>query len=515
MTSSPCSDQPSASTAPSPPSVVAEPPTRDDRAGRAVRACRGEQQLAGAARVGAQRIVALDQREPAGARHLDHRGAVGQQAPVGVDGRRPAGPLTRVVRRRPLRAASSTSSVPSPPSASGSSVAAIARPTRRPAAIAAAASAAVSEPRNLSGQQIAETTDSMIRDSSPGCNAFPPFWAVYIPYCGIAHLDKRNGSRVRFPAHALLRQRLDPVHGSPLLERFGAARERGLRRRRAVVAARGGPRPRGRDRRTRASRWSLLNFDAGDMPAGERGLISDPSARTSSAPTCRSRSSSRARWAARSSTRWPATRSSPRPRGAARAARENVRFAADAAAEQGASPHRGRQHVRERALPALAHRDAAAFVRVDGRENVRLQYDAYHMQRMEGNLTRPSSATSTASPTSRSPTARAAASPAPARSTTTTFYRPRGARLRRLRRPRVQAATQAADARRARPAWRARGARQDRIHRPGRHGRPHGAATSWRPATGWSSTAAPRRQAVRRAPTAASARARSPSAPTS
>jgi hydroxypyruvate isomerase len=32
-------------------------------------------------------------------------------------------------------------------------------------------------------------------------------------------------------------------------------------------------------------------------------------------------------------------------------------------------------------------RDAADFIRSVGRDNVRLQYDAYHMQRMEGNLT--------------------------------------------------------------------------------------------------------------------------------
>jgi hydroxypyruvate isomerase len=38
--------------------------------------------------------------------------------------------------------------------------------------------------------------------------------------------------------------------------------------------------------------------------------------------------------------------------------------------------------------PYLLHttRQAAAFVRAVGRPNVTLQYDAYHMQRMEGNL---------------------------------------------------------------------------------------------------------------------------------
>ncbi len=70
-----------------------------------------------------------------------------------------------------------------------------------------------------------------------------------------------------------------------------------------------------------------------------------------------------------------------------RLARDNVAWAADQAAESG----------RQVMIEALNSMDngpclltttaaAAAFIAQTGRENVRLQYDAYHMQRMEGDL---------------------------------------------------------------------------------------------------------------------------------
>ncbi len=63
----------------------------------------------------------------------------------------------------------------------------------------------------------------------------------------------------------------------PLLERFAPCARGGLRRRRALVAARRGPR-RGLQAAIEDAGVEvvLLNFDAGDMPAGDRGLISDP-----------------------------------------------------------------------------------------------------------------------------------------------------------------------------------------------------------------------------------------------
>jgi hydroxypyruvate isomerase len=68
-------------------------------------------------------------------------------------------------------------------------------------------------------------------------------------------------------------------------------------------------------------------------------------------------------------------------------ARDNVAWAADQAAESG-------RQVMIEALNSIENGPclltttaaAAAFIAQTGRENVRLQYDAYHMQRMEGDL---------------------------------------------------------------------------------------------------------------------------------
>ncbi len=85
MTSIPCSDQPSASTAASPPSVVALPPTATMMLLETLTA-RDRDQLARPARARAQRIVATrNQREPARARHLDDRDAARQHTPLRVD----------------------------------------------------------------------------------------------------------------------------------------------------------------------------------------------------------------------------------------------------------------------------------------------------------------------------------------------------------------------------------------------------------------------------------------------
>jgi hydroxypyruvate isomerase len=84
-----------------------------------------------------------------------------------------------------------------------------------------------------------------------------------------------------------------------------------------------------------AARWdlqiALLNFDAGDMAAGDRGLAGDPPAATSCAPT------------------YPRRCGSPR-----------------------------------RAATTTA--GSAAFIARVDRPNVRLQYDVHHMQRTEGDL---------------------------------------------------------------------------------------------------------------------------------
>src|SRR3954452_1538575 len=122
----------------------------------------------------------------------------------------------------------------------------------------------------------------------------------------------------------------------------------------------------------------LLNFDAGDMPAGDRGLFSDPAR------------------AAELEANLPVALAFADAIGCRRLnallgfgsldlARENVQRVADLA---------GEKTILIEAVNSFENgpylltntRDSASFVRSTGRDNVRVQYDAYHMQRMEGNL---------------------------------------------------------------------------------------------------------------------------------
>lgn len=139
-------------------------------------------------------------------------------------------------------------------------------------------------------------------------------------------------------------------------------------------------------------RWglhlALLNFDAGNMPAGDRGLAADPD-RTA-----------RLRAHVPLALRIAADCGCPRLNLLAglrderypldqqlQLARDSVAWAADQAAESG-------RQVMIEALNSMENGPclltttaaAAAFIAQTGRENVGLQYDAYHMQRMEGDL---------------------------------------------------------------------------------------------------------------------------------
>ena len=133
----------------------------------------------------------------------------------------------------------------------------------------------------------------------------------------------------------------------------------------------------------------LLNFDAGDMPAGDRGLISDPArqdAFRANVPVALELAE------AVGCTKLNALAGHELPSMQREAqlelARENVRFAAAAAAGQGAQVLIEAVNTYENGAYLLSGTRAAAdFVRSVGRDNVRLQYDAYHMQRMEGDLT--------------------------------------------------------------------------------------------------------------------------------
>jgi hydroxypyruvate isomerase len=133
----------------------------------------------------------------------------------------------------------------------------------------------------------------------------------------------------------------------------------------------------------------VLNFDAGDMPAGDRGLISDPARRQAfrdnvpvalelaEAVGCRKLN-------ALAGHALPGTERAAQ----LELARDNVRFAADAAGALGAEVLIEAVNTYENGPYLLPTTGAAsAFVAEVDRPNVRLQYDAYHMQRMEGDLT--------------------------------------------------------------------------------------------------------------------------------
>src|SRR5919112_931395 len=131
---------------------------------------------------------------------------------------------------------------------------------------------------------------------------------------------------------------------------------------------------------------ALFNFDAGDMPAGDRGLAGDPGREQQFRENV------------------PMALELARSLGCRRMnvlvgheipgmdrdeqlalARENVRFAADDAA--GVTVVVEAVNTYENG-PYLLYttEQAVEFVREVGRENVRVQHDFYHMQRMEGNL---------------------------------------------------------------------------------------------------------------------------------
>jgi hydroxypyruvate isomerase len=132
----------------------------------------------------------------------------------------------------------------------------------------------------------------------------------------------------------------------------------------------------------------LFNFNAGDMPAGDRGLLSDPdraAAFRDNVPVALelARRVGCARLNALVGKQLsPGTRARQ-----LELAAENVAWAADQAAAQGAEILIEAVNTFENGPYLLSTtRAAAEFIARVGRPNVKLQYDAYHMQRMEGNL---------------------------------------------------------------------------------------------------------------------------------
>lgn len=131
-----------------------------------------------------------------------------------------------------------------------------------------------------------------------------------------------------------------------------------------------------------------LNFDAGDMPAGDRGLLSDPARQNvfrENVPVALdlARRIGCEKLNALVGVRQPAISLEEQ----LSLARENVGWAADQAAPQGAIILIEAVNTYENGAYILSTTpQAAEFIRAVGRPNVKLQYDYYHMQRMEGNL---------------------------------------------------------------------------------------------------------------------------------
>jgi hydroxypyruvate isomerase len=133
---------------------------------------------------------------------------------------------------------------------------------------------------------------------------------------------------------------------------------------------------------------ALFNFDAGDMPAGDRGLVSNPDR----VEQFRENVPVALDLARRLGCIRLNVLVGHRLEGTSREeqlqlARETAGWAADQAAGQGAEVMIEAVNTFENG-PYLLYttEEAAEFVESIGRENVKLQYDVYHMQRMEGNL---------------------------------------------------------------------------------------------------------------------------------
>src|SRR5918998_2466039 len=135
-------------------------------------------------------------------------------------------------------------------------------------------------------------------------------------------------------------------------------------------------------------RVALFNFYAGDMPAGDRGLLSDPARQEGFRENVPEALELAQRLGC---DRLNALVGQEIP-GMSREeqlelARENVGWAAGRAAEYGVEVLVEPVNTFENGAYLLYRTDDGAnFVSSVGKANVRLQHDLYHMQRMEGNL---------------------------------------------------------------------------------------------------------------------------------
>jgi hydroxypyruvate isomerase len=133
---------------------------------------------------------------------------------------------------------------------------------------------------------------------------------------------------------------------------------------------------------------ALFNFDAGDMPSGDRGLVSDPERREAfreNVPVALELA--RSVGCTRLNALMGLEKDGMDLDEQLELARDNVGWAADRAAEHDIEVMIEAVNTFENGPYLLSTTKAAAdFVESVGRDNVKLQYDAYHMQRMEGNV---------------------------------------------------------------------------------------------------------------------------------
>jgi hydroxypyruvate isomerase len=133
---------------------------------------------------------------------------------------------------------------------------------------------------------------------------------------------------------------------------------------------------------------ALFNFDAGDMPAGDRGLLSDPDRQGQFRENVPEALELAQRLGCSKLNALVGQELPNRSREEQLGlAQENVAWAAGRAAEYGVEVLVEAVNTFENG-PYLLYKtdDAAKFVESVGKANVKLQYDVYHMQRMEGNL---------------------------------------------------------------------------------------------------------------------------------
>jgi hydroxypyruvate isomerase len=133
---------------------------------------------------------------------------------------------------------------------------------------------------------------------------------------------------------------------------------------------------------------ALFNFDAGEMPKGDRGLLSDPDRAHRFRANVPVALDLARRIGCERLNALVGVQRAPGERDAQlRLAAENVAWAADEAAPLGIDITIEAVNTFENGPYLLSTtRASAAFIETVARPNVRIQWDAYHMQRMEGNL---------------------------------------------------------------------------------------------------------------------------------